>query len=77
MPHTHRTDVGRGIGLAAMARAILTGRPHRVSGALAFHVLDIMQSFEESSTTGRHVKLKSTCERPAPLPAGLQLGELD
>ena len=74
---THRTDLLRGSGLADMAKGIETGRPHRASGELAFHVLDIMAAFEEASTTGRHIEIKSTCARPAALPVGLQLGELD
>jgi len=74
---THRTDLLRGSGLADMAKGIATGRPHRASGELAFHILDVMAAFEEASTTGRHIKIKSTCKRPAALPVGLQLGELD
>lgn len=77
VPLTHRTDLARGSGLADMAKGIATGRPHRASGELAFHVLEIMAAFEEASTSGRHVEIKSTCERPAALPVGLQLGELD
>ena len=74
---THRTDLARGSGLADLAQGIATGRPHRASGELAFHVLDVMAAFEEASTTGRHIEINSTCERPAALPVGLQLGELD
>mgnify|MGYP001386828487 CR=1 FL=1 len=69
--------VGRGIGVADLAYAISSGRPQRASGELAFHVLDIMEAVEESSTEGRHVLLESTCARPAPLPMGLLRGELD
>jgi len=53
------------------------GRPHRASGELAFHVLDIMHAFHDSSARGRHVVLQSTCARPPALPAGLARGELD
>ncbi len=67
----------RGIGLADMAYAIRTGRPHRASGELAYHVLDAMHGILESATTGRHVELTSTCERPAPLPDGLVGDALD
>jgi len=77
VPLTHRTDLARGSGLADMAQAIATNRPHRASGELAFHVLDVMAAFEESSTTDKHINIKSTCERPAALPVGLGLGELD
>jgi predicted dehydrogenase len=77
MPLTHSSQVGRGIGVADMAYAIAHGRSHRASGELAYHVLDVMQAFEESSETGRHIEITSRCSRPAPLPLGLMEGELD
>jgi predicted dehydrogenase len=78
VPLTHGyTDNMRGMGVADMAYAIRSGRPHRANGALAFHVLDVMQSFQEASESGKHIKIKSTCERPAPLPTGLAMGTLD
>ena len=77
MPLTHSPDVSRGIGVADMAYALVHGRSHRVSGDLAYHVLDTMQAFEDASTSGRHVELGSTCARPAPLPMGLTPGTLD
>jgi len=67
----------RGIGLADMAYAIRSGRPHRASGELANHVLDAMHAILEASATGRHVELTSTCDRPAPLPDGLAGDTLD
>jgi predicted dehydrogenase len=78
IPHTHSIERARGSGVADMALSILRrDRPHRVSGRLAQHVLEVMESFEKSSVTGRHIKLKSTCERPAALPVGLSPNELD
>lgn len=77
VPLTHRIDLARGSGLADLAQAIATGRPQRASGVLAFHVLDVMAAFEESSIAGKHIDIQSTCERPAALPVGLPLGELD
>ncbi|HAS83131.1 MAG TPA: oxidoreductase [Verrucomicrobia bacterium] len=62
---------GRGIGPSDMADALRTGRPHRASGALAFHVLDLMHAFHEASANGTHVALESTCEKPALMPDGL------
>ena len=70
-------DQNRGIGLADMAYALRLGRKFRPCGDLAFHVLDIMESLHVSSDTGKAVELKSTCEQPAPLPLGLQPGQLD
>ncbi len=67
----------RGIGLADLAAGMMGRRPHRCSGDLAFHVLDIMCAIGESAAQARGVVLDSTCERPAPLPVGLTAGELD
>ncbi len=77
VPLTHSADVGRGIGVADMAHALQSGRSHRASGAMAYHVLELMEAFEESSQGGRHIQIKSQCERPLPLPVGLQAGQLD
>jgi predicted dehydrogenase len=71
------TEHTRSIGLADMLTAEQSGRPHRCSGELAFHVLDIMLAFQESSDTGRHIDIASRCEQPAALPTGLAEGELD
>ncbi len=70
-------ELWRGIGAADMAHAIQSGRPHRTSGELAYHVLDLMHTLEEASSSGRHILLESTCARPAPLPVGLPAGLLD
>ncbi len=67
----------RGLGAADLARALRTGRPHRASGALAFHVLDVMLGLLESAEAGRHVTVASTCERPAPLRTDQPWGVLD
>ncbi len=58
------------IGLLDMAAAIRTGRPHRANGALALHVLEVLDAFERSSLEGRHVVIETPCERPEALPQG-------
>jgi predicted dehydrogenase len=63
-------DAGRGFGLADMAHAIETGRPHRASGELAFHVLDIMEAVLRAGAERTVVELASTVERPASVPEG-------
>ncbi|MEX0347260.1 MAG: Gfo/Idh/MocA family protein [Rhizobiaceae bacterium] len=55
----------RAAGLADMALAIIEGRPHRCSGDLALHVVDIMTSILMSGEQGQFVTLRTTCERPA------------
>ena len=77
IPLTHTTNIGRGAGLADMAYALQSGRPHRASGDLALHVLDIMQALDESAAQGRHIEIKSTLDQPAAVPAGLPDGVLD
>jgi predicted dehydrogenase len=69
---THaNAENSRGLGVADLAQGLISGRPHRASGELAYHVLDIMHAFHDASREGRHIELASTCERPAPLPPGL------
>jgi predicted dehydrogenase len=78
IPLTHGyAENSRGIGVADMAYALRSGRPHRASGALAYHVLDIMHAIHDAADAGRRVTLDSTCERPAALPVGLRHGLLD
>lgn len=78
VPLTHGyADNSRGIGVADMAYALRSGRSHRASGDLAFHVLDIMHAFHDASNQGKHIKLESICKRPEPLPLGLISGMLD
>lgn len=78
VPLSHgMTEENRGAGLADMAYAIQTGRPHRASGKLAAHVLDVMLSIFDSSKLEQHVSIHTTCERPAKLPLGLRFHHLD
>lgn len=72
--HTDHRHNCRGIGVVEMADAVREGRPPRASAAIAYHVLDVMQSIAESAMTGRHVEVTSTCERPTPLPVGIPVG---
>ena len=75
---THNySEQNRGIGVADMALALRFGRLHRANGAMTFHVVDIMQSLLESSDTGKHIEIASTCTRPDPLPSGVAHGQLD
>jgi predicted dehydrogenase len=66
--HGYRENT-RGLGVAEMAAALRTGRPHRASGDLAFHVLDVMHAIHEAAESGRHVEIGSSVGRPAPLTA--------
>jgi predicted dehydrogenase len=61
------SDNSRGLGMADMADAIAHNRPHRASGALAYHVLDVMHTIYQAATSSQHITLDSMCEQPAPL----------
>jgi predicted dehydrogenase len=70
VPLTHaHAENSRGLGVADMAAALRTGTPQRASGALTYHVLDIMHAIHDSSAQGRHIDLDSGVARPLPLPA--------
>lgn len=71
------TRNSRSIGVADMAYGLRSGRPHRASGEMAYHVLDIMHAVHDAANSGKRVDLESGCARPAPLPLGLQEGLLD
>ena len=57
----------RGIGLADMLSAQRAGRPHRASGELSLHVLELMTGALRASDEGRRIDLTTTCSRPAPM----------
>lgn len=77
LTHGHVDGEFRSIGVADMASAIVTNRPHRASGALAFHVLEVMEAFQTSADEGRRVTIGSRLERPAMMPAGCETGQID
>jgi predicted dehydrogenase len=78
VPLTHGyTENTRSIGVVDMALSLGNERPHRASGALAYHVLDLMHAFHDAAAQGRRVDLQSTCERPTALPLGLLPGQVD
>jgi len=58
------------VGVIDMAMAIRANRTHRASGALALHVLEVMEAIDRSSAEGRHIAIESRCDRPEPLPLG-------
>jgi predicted dehydrogenase len=74
--HPYR-DGSRGVGVADMALAIRSGRPHRASAELAMHALDVMEAIAEASASGSAVDIVSTCERPEAMRADLPEGVLD
>jgi predicted dehydrogenase len=71
-----RAEDLRGIGVLDMAYAMRLGRAHRANVDVAYHVLDVMEGLYESSSSGRHFSLSSSCERPPPLPLDPAPGEI-
>jgi predicted dehydrogenase len=58
----------RALGLADLASAVLRGTPHRSTGRLALHVLEVMHGILEGAAAGQPVPIKTTLDRPAVLP---------
>ena len=64
LPFTHPyNNDSRGLGVADMAMAIRSGRPHRNSGEFARHTLAIMLHAHASGREGRWLDVPP-CERP-------------
>lgn len=59
----------RGLGLLDMALAIQEDRPHRASGHLAQHALDVMHAVHEAAAEGQTKTLTTGNVRPEPMPA--------
>jgi predicted dehydrogenase len=60
-------SAGRGMGVVEMARAIAAGEPHRASGDMALHVLEVMAKIDRSGVTGQFEPVETTFGAPAPL----------
>ena len=60
---------GRGLGVLDLARGLRSGAPHRASGELALHVLDIMSAIERSAASGEFEPVLTTFTRPDALAA--------
>ncbi len=55
----------RALGLADLAGAALHGTPHRSTGRLALHVLEVMHCILEGAATGQPTAITTQLERPA------------
>jgi predicted dehydrogenase len=70
-PFTHGyAGAHRGIGAAEMAWSIRTGRIHRTSMELAYHVFEALNGITISAETGLPYMVESTMTIPESLPAG-------
>src|SRR5207237_7026648 len=68
VPHAFHAGYGRSVGLADMAYALRSGRPHRASAEQAYAVLETIEAFLRSSKDGRAIESQSPYERPHPMP---------
>lgn len=66
----------RSLGLADMALAIINDRPHRASGELALHVLEVMEALDMAAREERIVEIGTRVDRPAPLAESLVDGRI-
>jgi predicted dehydrogenase len=58
---------GRGSGVVDMVRAIRHGEPHRASGEMALHVLEMMTAIDRSGETAAFEPVESRFDVPAAL----------
>ncbi|MEO2003170.1 MAG: Gfo/Idh/MocA family oxidoreductase [Candidatus Poribacteria bacterium] len=76
-PRFPNTSNMRGIGLADMVTSMRADRPHRASGEMGLHTVEICHALHDASAQNRHISLETTCAQPAALPAGLSDWEVD
>jgi predicted dehydrogenase len=60
----------RGYGVSDLARALTAGTPHRASGEIAYHVLDVMETLLTAARSGHAADVASSCDRPPAVPFG-------
>ncbi len=65
--HGYREN-SRGLGVADLADAVANKRPHRASGELTGHVLEIMHGVHIAADKGARYEIKQSCDQPQPLP---------
>jgi predicted dehydrogenase len=59
---------GRGIGLHDLVEAIAASRPHRASGQLGRHVVEVARSLLAAAAEGRTIAIASRPDRPEAMP---------
>ena len=67
----------RGLGLADMAKALLTGREARCDVQQTYHVLEIIAGFETSAQTGKWTEIESQYHRAPAMVRPVLKGILD
>jgi predicted dehydrogenase len=79
VPLTHGFGDGnyRILGVADMASAIRSNRPHRASDKIALHTVEVMEAIVSGGESGGGVPVNSRCERPQALQPIARFGVLD
>jgi predicted dehydrogenase len=73
VPYTSRGAAdARGIGLHDMVEAIAAGRPHRASGLLGAHVVEVARGILRAADEGSVIEISSRVDQPEPLPVTSQ-----
>lgn len=67
----------RGLAVAEMADAIVSGRQHRTSEELLYHVTEVLLSFDQGNKESKIQEIKSRCSRPTSMPSGKNFGCFD
>ncbi|MBR5516278.1 MAG: Gfo/Idh/MocA family oxidoreductase [Clostridia bacterium] len=70
-------DNSRGLGLADMAKALLSGRNYRANSQQQLHVVEIMSAFYTSSEKNTNIKIESEFQRQKPMEKQGLVGILD
>ncbi|WP_297355671.1 Gfo/Idh/MocA family oxidoreductase [Paraburkholderia sp.] len=66
LSHPYSTNT-RGLGIAELAHALLTGEQPRTVGEIGYHVLEVMHGFLAAANRRQTVSIDSTFQRPAPM----------
>jgi len=79
VPLTHGFGDGnyRILGVAEMASAIRSNRPHRASDEIALHTVEVMEAIVSGGGSGQAIPVHSPCERPRALQPLPRFGVLD
>ena len=77
LTHKNYTSNMRGLGVADIAHALQSGRPHRASAQQALHVLDAMETSLIAAEKRQFVELSTSTTIPNSLDASMNEGTLD
>ena len=68
-------DYSRGIGVADLAHAVVTGGASRTRGIIV-HTIEAITGLMEAARSGTVYRMKTVCERPDPMKPGSYPGEI-